>query len=103
RVLAVFNHKGGTGKTTTSVHVAAGLALSGHRVLLVDTDGQGNVAAALGLTAERTLYHVIVMGLDYREAVVSARPGLDVLLSNETLAAAELYIAGQRQRDRILA
>ncbi len=103
RVIAVFNHKGGTGKTTTSVHVAAGLALAGHRVLLVDTDGQGNIGASLGLNAERTLYHVIVMGLDYREAVTRARPNLDVLLSNETLAAAELYIAGQRQRDRILA
>ena len=102
RVVAVFNHKGGTGKTTTSVHLAAGLALAGHRVLLVDTDGQGNIAASLGLKAERTLYHVIVMGLDYRQAVINARPGLDVLLSNETLAAAELYIAGQRQRDRIL-
>jgi chromosome partitioning protein len=103
RVIAVFNHKGGTGKTTTSVHLAAGLALAGHRVLLVDTDGQGNIAASLGLKAERTLYHVIVMGLDYREAVISARPNLDALLSNESLAAAELYIAGQRQRDRILA
>ncbi len=103
RVVAVFNHKGGTGKTTTSVHLAAGLSLAGYRVLLVDTDGQGNVAAALGLKAERTLYHVIVMGLDYQKAVLNARPGLDVLLSNESLAAAELYIAGQRQRDRILA
>ena len=53
RVLAVFNHKGGTAKTTTSVHVAAGLAARGQRVLLVDTDGQGNVATSLALSAER--------------------------------------------------
>jgi len=103
RVLAVFNHKGGTGKTTTSVHVAAGLAARGMRVLLVDTDGQGNVATSLGLRFERSLYHVIVMGLDYAETVVHARPNLDVVPSNETLAAAELYLAGQRQRDRVLA
>lgn len=103
RVIAVFNHKGGTGKTTTSVHLAAGLALEGKRVLLIDTDGQGNVAASLGLKAERTLYHVVVMGIDFRSAVVNARPNLDCVLANETLAAAELYIAGQRQRDRILA
>jgi chromosome partitioning protein len=103
KVVAVFNHKGGTGKTTTSVHLAAGLALEGHRVLLIDTDGQGNVAASLGLKAERTLYHVVVMNLDFRTAVVNARPNLDCVLSNETLAAAELFIAGQRQRDRILA
>ena len=102
-VLAVFNQKGGVAKTTTSVHVAAGLARAGKKVLLVDTDGQGNVAASLGLAPERTLYHVIVMGLPYREAVVSARPGLDVLCATEALAAAELFLAGQKQRDRVLA
>ena len=103
RVLAVFNHKGGTAKTTTSVHVAAGLAARGKRVLLVDTDGQGNVATSLGLEVQRSLYHVIVMGLDFREVAVAARENLDVVPSNETLAAAELYLAGQQRRDRLLA
>jgi len=103
RVLAVFNHKGGTGKTTTAVHVAAGLAARGARVLLVDADGQGNVAASLGLEAERSLYHVLVMGLPFEQAKLAARPNLDVIAANETLAAAELYIAGQRNRDRVMA
>jgi len=103
RVLAVFNHKGGTGKTTTAVHVAAGLAARGAKVLLVDADGQGNVAASLGLEAERSLYHVLVMGLPFEQARISARPNLDVIAANETLAAAELYIAGQRNRDRVMA
>ncbi len=103
RVLAVFNHKGGTGKTTTAVHVAAGLALRGAKVLLVDADGQGNVGASLGLEAERSLYHVLVMGLPFEQARVTARPNLDVIVANETLAAAELYIAGQRNRDRVMA
>jgi chromosome partitioning protein len=103
QVLAVFNHKGGTGKTTTSVQVAAGLAEKGAKVLLVDTDGQGNVATSLALTSERSLYHVIVMGLALEQAVIEARPNLDVLPSNETLAAAELYLAGQKRRDRVLA
>jgi chromosome partitioning protein len=101
--LAVFNHKGGTGKTTTAVTIAAGLAERGARVLLVDTDGQGNVAVSLGLKAERSLYHVLVMGLAIEQAVTNVRPGLDVLPSNETLAAAELYLAGRKQRDRVLA
>jgi chromosome partitioning protein len=103
RVLAVFNHKGGTGKTTTAVTVAAGLAQRGQRVLLVDTDGQGNVAVSLGIKSERSLYHVLVMGLDLGQAVTRARPNLDVLPANETLAAAELYLAGKRQRERVLA
>lgn len=103
RVLAVFNHKGGTGKTTTAVTIAAGLAERGARVLLVDADGQGNVAASLGLEAERSLYHVLVMGLPFEQAKIAARPNLDVIAANETLAAAELYIAGQRNRDRVMA
>ena len=103
RILAVFNHKGGTGKTTTSVTIAAGLAERGAKVLLVDTDAQGNVSVSLGLPVERSLYHVLVMGLPVADAVKTVRPGLDVLPSNETLAAAELYLAGRKQRDRVLA
>jgi chromosome partitioning protein len=102
RRLAIFNHKGGTGKTTTSVSVAAGLAARGARVLLVDTDSQGNVSVSLGVKAERSLYHVLVMGLRASDAVVPVRPNLDLIVSNETLAAAELYLAGRQNRDRIL-
>jgi chromosome partitioning protein len=103
RVIAVFNHKGGTGKTTSAVHLAAGLAARGHRVLLVDADGQGNVGVSLGLKFERSLYHVLVMGMPFEQAVINARPNLDVLPANETLAAAELYLTGQRNRDRVFA
>jgi chromosome partitioning protein len=100
--VAIFNHKGGTGKTTTSVSLAAGLAARGLRVLLVDTDSQGNVGVSLRVRAEKTLYHVLVLGLPPTGAAVTVRPGLDVIVSNETLAAAELYLAGRQNRDRIL-
>jgi chromosome partitioning protein len=100
--LAIFNHKGGTGKTTTSVSIAAGLALKGYKVLLVDTDSQGNVGVSLNVKAERTLYHVLVMGLKPQDVAVKVRENLDLLPSNETLAAAELYLAGRQNRDRIL-
>lgn len=100
--LAIFNHKGGTGKTTTSVSLAAGLASRGLSVLLVDTDSQGNVSVSLGVKAERTLYHVLVMGTRPSDAVVRVRPNLDLIASNETLAAAELYLAGRQSRDRVL-
>ncbi|WP_437728130.1 ParA family protein [Sorangium sp. So ce861] len=102
RYLAVFNHKGGTGKTTTAVSVAAGLAARDKRVLLVDTDAQGNVSVSLGASAERSLYHVLVMGLRIADATRTVRPNLDLLPSNETLAAAELYLAGRQNRDRVL-
>ncbi len=100
--LAVFNHKGGTGKTTTSVSIAAGLASRGLRVLLVDTDSQGNVGVSLGVKADKTLYHVLVMGVRPEAAAVHVRPNLDLITSNETLAAAELYLAGRQNRDRVL-
>ncbi|WP_394828705.1 ParA family protein [Pendulispora albinea] len=102
RRLAIFNHKGGTGKTTTSVSIAAGLAARGLRVLLVDTDSQGNVGVSLNVKATTSLYHVLVMGIRASDAAVNVRPNLDVLISNETLAAAELYLAGRQNRDRIL-
>jgi len=102
RRIAVFNHKGGTGKTTTAVSISAALAARGKRVLLVDTDAQGNVAASLGLRCDKSLYHVLVMGLSPAEAAQPVRTNLDVLGSNETLAAAELYLAGRKERDRVL-
>lgn len=103
RVIAVFNHKGGTAKTTTSITLAAGLASCDRRVLLIDTDAQGNIGVSLDIHADKTLYNVLVMGCDPREALVRARPNLDVLPANETLAAAELYLAGRQRRDRVLA
>lgn len=102
RRIAVFNHKGGTGKTTTSVNLAAGLAERGLRVLLVDADGQGNVGASLGIRGERSLYHILVHGTDPAEAAVPVRQNLDVITANETLAAAELHLAQRPNRARIL-
>lgn len=102
RRIAVFNHKGGTGKTTTAVNLAAGLAERGERVLLVDADGQGNVGTSLGIRGERSLYHVLVHGALVEEVAVPVRDGLDVICSNESLASAELHLAGRPNRDRIL-
>lgn len=102
RRIAVFNHKGGTGKTTTAVNLAAGLAEAGHRVLLIDADGQGNVGASLGIQGEKTLYHVLVHGTCADEAAVPVRDNLHVLTSNELLAAAELYLATRPNRDRVM-
>src|SRR5262249_29740390 len=64
RRLAILNQKGGTGKTTPAVNLAAGIADRGYDVLLVDMDAQGNVGTSLGIRGERTLYHLMVPGAD---------------------------------------
>lgn len=70
--------------------------------MLVDTDSQGNVGVSLSVKADKNLYHVLVMGVRATDAAVSVRPNLDLVVSNETLAAAELYLAGRQNRDRVL-
>lgn len=104
RRIAILNQKGGTGKTTTAVNLAAGVAERGHEVLLVDTDAQGNVGASLGIRGEKTLYHVLVDGADPIGVSVPVRKNLDVITSDATLAAAEIWLARQEPevRSRLL-
>jgi chromosome partitioning protein len=104
RRVAILNQKGGTGKTTTAVNLAAGLAERDHEVLLIDTDAQGNVGVSLGVAGERSLYHVLVDGAEPAEVAVPVRGKLDVITSDATLAAAEIWLARQNTdaRSRIL-
>src|SRR5258706_14296272 len=104
RRVAILNQKGGTGKTTTAVNLAAGLAEREHEVLLIDTDAQGNVGVSLGVAGERSLYHVLVESADPTEVAVPVRGKLDVITSDATLAAAEIWLARQNTdaRARIL-
>jgi chromosome partitioning protein len=95
RRIAILNQKGGTGKTTTAVNLAAGLAEREHQCLLIDTDAQGNVGVSLGVAGEKSLYHVIVDGVDPADAAVPVRGNLDVITSDATLAAAEIWLARQ--------
>jgi chromosome partitioning protein len=104
RRIAILNQKGGTGKTTTAVSLAAGLAEREHEVLLIDTDAQGNVGVSLGVAGEKSLYHVLVESADPTDVAVPVRQHLDVITSDATLAAAEIWLARQNvdQRSRIL-
>ncbi len=100
RRIAVLNHKGGTGKTTTSVSLAAGLAERGKRVLLVDTDAQGNVGLSLGVSGEHSLYHILVEDMNPDDVIVPVRKNFDVITSSQLLAAAEIWLARQPIEER---
>ncbi len=104
RRIAVLNQKGGTGKTTTSVNLAAGLAEAGYKTLLIDLDAQGNVAVSLGLSSKRTIYHVLVDGAHPSDCVVNVSNNFDALVSNTSLAQAEVRLVNTpRNRFKVLA
>lgn len=99
RKIAVLNQKGGTGKTTTAVNLAAGLANAGQRVLLIDADPQGHCAVSLGVRGNQDFYDVMADGADPMICKVEARPNLDILSSTEKLAGVEVLLA-RRQTER---
>jgi chromosome partitioning protein len=96
RVLAVVNQKGGVGKTTTTVNLAAALAQSGRRVLLVDMDPQGNATMGSGVdkrNVSRTVYHALLgLGELAGMRTRSERGGYDLVPANRDLAGAEVEL-----------
>ena len=91
--IAVALSKGGVGKTTTAVNLAAGLANAGQRVLLLDMDTQGQVAKALGLQPSVGLAQVVMDGLPLEQAIQEARPGIWILAGGRSLAGLKRVIA----------
>ena len=100
--IAVMNQKGGTGKTTTTVSLAHGLARQGFRVLIVDMDSQGNVGVCLGGEGGNNLYHVMVDNAAPEDAIVNVRENLDLLPSNNLLAKVEVHLAHVQQPARVM-
>ena len=103
RVLAVVNQKGGVGKTTTSVNLAAALAQAGRRVLLIDLDPQGNATMGSGVdkrTVGRTVYHVLLGLAELAGVRVRVeRGGFDLLPANRDLAGAEIELVELQNRE----
>ncbi|MDO9568753.1 MAG: AAA family ATPase [Hydrogenophaga sp.] len=106
KIFCVANQKGGVGKTTTTVNLAAGLAQLGQRVLMVDLDPQGNATMGSGVDKRSlalSVYDVLLESASVAQAAVrSEKCGYDVLGANRELAGAEVELVGLERRDQRL-
>lgn len=74
KIITLLNEKGGVGKTTCAIHLAAGLAIRGYKVILVDADPQGNATYSLGLPAEAGLYNLLVRDAEFKDVARLVQP-----------------------------
>jgi chromosome partitioning protein len=106
QIFCIANQKGGVGKTTTAINLAAGLATQGQRVLLIDLDPQGNATMGSGIdksTLTSNLYQVLIGEATISEARVRSEVGgYDVLPANRDLAGAEIDLVDMEDRERQL-
>jgi chromosome partitioning protein len=101
-IIAILNQKGGVGKTTTCINLAAYLVRSGHKVLVCDIDPQGNSTSGLGLDKNNlsaTLYDVLFSRSEASSSVVKSKSNIAVLPSNAQLAGAEVELVNIEQRE----
>jgi len=106
KITAVANQKGGVGKTTTAINITASLAASGKRVLLVDSDPQGNSTSGLGLDKDSlngSLYDLYTGAKSIEEIIMDTTlPSLNIVPSNIELIGSELELATKEERETIL-
>ncbi|MCE5198814.1 MAG: AAA family ATPase [Armatimonadota bacterium] len=103
KILAVVNQKGGVGKTTTAVNLAACLGVAGKRVLLVDTDPQGNATSGVGVVKvdlDQCIYDVLINDEPIEQVIVKTNtPGLDLVPAKLDLAGADIELMSMMSRE----
>ncbi|MCX7944441.1 MAG: ParA family protein, partial [Deltaproteobacteria bacterium] len=92
RRIAIMNQKGGTGKTTTAVNLAAGIAERGIKTLLVDMDPQGSVGVSLGIRCEKTISEFLTNRVMFNDCIIPIRKDLEVITSNDKLSTIEFEL-----------
>lgn len=106
KVVSVVNQKGGVGKTTSAVNLAAAVGVKGKRVLLVDIDPQGNTTSGYGISRKNlnaTSYDILINSASASSAVIKTRfAGVDIIPSNMNLAGAEIELAAIENRESLL-
>ena len=107
KVIAIFNQKGGVGKTTTNINLAACLALKGKRVLILDIDPQGNTTSGIGVSKKNlnyTVYNILIdKNFDPRKAILKTKvENLDLIPASVDLAGAEVELVEIEGRERTL-
>ncbi len=92
RTICIMNHKGGVGKTTTAINLAAGLSRNDKKVLLLDLDPQGNIDLSLKVDAEKNIYDAMTGEATISSCIVNVAKNFDVISSTESLTKAEHYL-----------